>query len=140
MYLEKMDHYFPEPTVRQLDRCNYKVPKHSSASDEVKILKERILYVWIGQIELYFTKNNTIYHRTYEKSESASRLTSSNYYSMYKLLLQMEDETDSKRSLRHDQFNQRVRHLFGKRYSLQIVSTSSYVLRYFRNFLLIRLE
>lgn len=34
----------------------------------------------------------------------------------------MEDETDSKRSLRHDQFKQRVQHEFGKRYSLQIVN------------------
>lgn len=61
-------------------------------------------------------------HRTYEKSEAASRLTSANYYSMCKLLLQMEDETDSKRSLRHDQFKQRVKHEFGQRYSLHIVN------------------
>lgn len=41
---------------------------------------------------------------------------------MCKLLLQMEDETDSKRSLRHDQYQQRVKHEFGHRYSLAIVS------------------
>lgn len=59
--------------------------------------------------------------RTYERSEAATRLNSANYYSMCKLLLQMEDETDSKRSLRHDQHQQRVKHEFGHRYSLIIV-------------------
>lgn len=33
----------------------------------------------------------------------------------------MEDETDSKRSLRHDQHQQRVKYEFGHRYSLNIV-------------------
>lgn len=45
-----------------------------------------------------------------------------NFYSMLKLMLQMEDETDSKRSMRHDQYSQSVKHEYGKRYSLFIVS------------------
>lgn len=61
----------------------------------------------------------------YKKSDAAARLNETNYYSMCKLLLQMEDETDSKRSLRHDQYKQKVKHEFGKRYSLQIVNIIS---------------
>lgn len=60
--------------------------------------------------------------RTYEKLDVPTRLNSLNYYSMLKLMLQMEDETDSKRSMRHDQFSQCVKHEFGNRYSLKIVS------------------
>lgn len=45
MYLEKLENYFPRLTIRELDRCNYKVPKDAEQSDEVKILRERILYV-----------------------------------------------------------------------------------------------
>lgn len=45
MYLEKLENYFPQLTIRELDRCNYKVPKDAGMLDEVKILKERILYV-----------------------------------------------------------------------------------------------
>lgn len=61
----------------------------------------------------------------YEKSDSSARLNDTNYYSMCKLLLQMEDETDSKRSLRHDQYNRKVKQEFGKRYSLHIVNKNS---------------
>lgn len=46
MYMEKMEHYFPEPKVRQLDRCNYKLPPNTDGvTEEVKMLKEQILYV-----------------------------------------------------------------------------------------------
>lgn len=27
MYMEKLEHFFPEPAIRELDRCHYKVPK-----------------------------------------------------------------------------------------------------------------
>ncbi|XP_055319847.1 putative helicase mov-10-B.1 isoform X2 [Sitodiplosis mosellana] len=100
MYMEKLDHYFPEPSVRQLDRHHYKVPNDADVTHEVELLKKKI--------------------DLYEKSDASDRLNDTNYYSMCKLLLQMEDETDSKRSLRHDQHNQKVKHEFGKRYSLHI--------------------
>lgn len=46
MYMEKLDHYFPEPAVRKLDRCNYKVSQKDEHSDEVMALKEKIMYVY----------------------------------------------------------------------------------------------
>lgn len=48
MYMEKLSHYFPEPSVRQLDRHNYKVPKNADVTDEVKILKKKIEYVIVA--------------------------------------------------------------------------------------------
>lgn len=47
MYMEKLKHYFPEPSVRQLDRHHYKVPKDVDVTDEVKILKKKIEYVTV---------------------------------------------------------------------------------------------
>lgn len=47
MYMEKLEHYFPEPSVRQLDRHHYKVPKDADVTDEVKILKKKIEYVTV---------------------------------------------------------------------------------------------
>lgn len=38
------------------------------------------------------------------------------------IMLQMEDETDSNRALTYDQYNQKVVHEFGLRYSLKIVN------------------
>lgn len=43
MYLEKLEHFFPEPTVRKLDRCHYKVPKDDVLHDELTALKEKIV-------------------------------------------------------------------------------------------------
>lgn len=45
MYMEKLDHYFPEQTVRKLDRYNYKVPKEDEILYELKSLKREIKYV-----------------------------------------------------------------------------------------------
>lgn len=42
MYMEKLDHYFPEPAVRKLDRHHYKIPNDADVMDEVKILKKKI--------------------------------------------------------------------------------------------------
>lgn len=47
MYMEKLDHYFPEQTVRKLNRYNYKVPKDDELLDELKGLKRKIKYVYI---------------------------------------------------------------------------------------------
>lgn len=48
MNMEKLDHYFPEPTVRKLDRCKYnpsKVSENDEHRDELMALKEQIMYV-----------------------------------------------------------------------------------------------
>lgn len=49
----------------------------------------------------------------------------------------MEDETDSKRSLRHDQYTQHVIHEYGKRYSLIIVISTTEII-IFSNKIMIR--
>lgn len=75
--------------------------------------------------EIRFTRQNCnlpIYYSDYEQMDTNSRLTSSNFYKMFKLMLQIEDENDSKRSLHYDQCERDVTHEFGLRYSMKIVS------------------
>lgn len=43
MHLEKLEHFFPEPAVRKLDRCRYKVPKDDDFLEELNILIEKIM-------------------------------------------------------------------------------------------------
>lgn len=44
MSLEPLNHYFPEPVLRQLDRLHFKVPNGGDVLDDVKELKEQIMY------------------------------------------------------------------------------------------------
>lgn len=45
MYMEKLNHFFPAPAVRKLDRCRYKVPEEDDHRDELVALKREIMYV-----------------------------------------------------------------------------------------------
>lgn len=60
-------------------------------------------------------------HSKFRDDNKVTRLNSENFYSMFKLMLQMEDEVDSKKSMSHDQQRQRVTHQFGTTYSIKIV-------------------
>lgn len=59
MYMEKLDHYFPEPAIRKLDRCHYKVPDKDEHRTELMALKEKIMYVYFNFISTFVTIKET---------------------------------------------------------------------------------
>lgn len=51
--MEKLEHHFPAPALRTLDRCSFKEPESVELNDEEKLLKEKILYVLFLNLFLF---------------------------------------------------------------------------------------
>lgn len=57
----------------------------------------------------------------FSEGDRFTRLNTTNFYDMFKIMLQMEDEIGSKRVMSHDQYDQQVKYECEKRYSMKIV-------------------
>lgn len=102
MRMAKLDHYFPSASVRSLQKTKFELPAGKVLSEEDKLLHDKVV--------------------EFKIADQKSRLTSENYHTMMKLMLQMEDETESTKCLAYDQTDQAITHVRGNVYSLKIVS------------------
>lgn len=102
--MSKLQNYFPTSAIRSLQRTNYELVGDKMFSEEEKLLHQRIT--------------------EFKSADNKSRLTSENYHSMMKLMLQMEDEIESAKCMSFDQENQKVDHVRERIYSLKVVSPS----------------
>lgn len=102
MRMKPLPHYFPAASVRSLQKSNYELVGDKVFSEEEKSLHQTLT--------------------EYKNADKRSRLTSDNYHSMLKLMLQMEDEIASTKCLSYDQENQVVNCVRDRIYSLKIVS------------------
>lgn len=104
MKLHPLDHYFPDPELRSLHSQHFKCDKVNSNE------MERNLLATIDD---------------YKKADKITRLNPENYYRMFKLMLQIEDENDSKKMLKHDQCHVKIRVEPKSLYSMTLVSITS---------------
>lgn len=105
MKLSKLAHYFPATSVRSLQKTKFELRGDKIFTEDEKLLHGMVM--------------------AFKNADEKTRLTSENYHAMLKLMLQMEDETDSAKCLSHDQENQIVVHVREQIYSLKIVCANS---------------
>lgn len=105
MKMAKLPSYFPSTSVRSLQKSKFELIGDKVFSEEEKLLHEKV--------------------SEFKSADQKTRLTSENYHPMMKLMLQMEDETESAKCLSYDQDNKVIVHLRESIYSLKIVSVKS---------------
>lgn len=105
MKMAKLPSYFPSTSVRSLQKSKFEMTGDKVFSEEEKLLHEKVA--------------------EFKSADQKTRLTSENYHPMMKLMLQMEDETESAKCLSYDQDNKAIVHVRESIYSLKIVSEKS---------------
>lgn len=100
MNIDPIDHYFPEPVVRGLHRQNFKCNETNSTENEKKLLSSM---------------------KKFQNADKFERLNAGNYYDTFKIALQLEDENGSKKMLKHDQLNIKIKCVRELLYSIELV-------------------